>query len=71
MQAERDKVHAEEKRLDDCLEKIDEIVVPPDVSELVREEHVELNWCQSRDETRRNDDYWTNCANNEWNVDCR
>ena len=61
----------EQKRFEYGLQKIYQIIVTPDVRELMREKHVQLKRRQTCDETCRYDDYGTNCTDNKRNIDRR
>ena len=59
----------EEQRLDRALEEIDQVVVPPDVRQLVRENRVELGRREAGQHARRNDNRRTDPADERGHVD--
>ena len=59
----------EEQGLEDGLKKIDQVVVTPDVSELVHEQHVELKRCQASDEACGYDNDRTYGADHKRDID--
>jgi len=55
-------------RFGERLQNVDEIVVAPDVGELVRENRLDLRWCQCGQRRDRKQNRWTQPANNRRNV---
>ena len=61
----------EEQRLDRALEQVDQIVVPPNVRQLVRKDRVELRRREPRQHAGRNDNRRTDPADERRHVDER
>jgi hypothetical protein len=61
----------EQQRFNRCLPEVDEIVVPPDVSELVCDHGLEVGDWQSADDTRRQQNHGTQAADDRGDVDDR
>ena len=60
-----------EKGVDSCLKKIDEVIMPANVCELVCDHRFELRGRKARERTCRKQDHWTKPADNHRTTDDR